>query len=64
MNWLELTALDGTTTLVRLDQVDYISTGYELPGCAIHFLNGNARSVSEDIQTIKKAIQGLVEGNG
>lgn len=62
MNWLELTALDETKTLIHIDKVDYVSTGYERPGCMIHFHGGNTRSVSDDIETVKKAIQVVIEG--
>lgn len=56
--WLELTALDGNKTLVCMDRVDYVSTGYDLPGCAIHFHGGSSiRSVSDDFETIKKALE-------
>lgn len=58
-NWLILTALDGNKTAVCLDRVDYISTGYELPGCAIHFDGGHIRSVSDDLDTILKALEAL-----
>lgn len=62
MMWLELTALDGNKTLVCMDRVDYISTGYELPGCAIHFHGGEAvRSVSEGFDTIKKAVESFYD---
>lgn len=57
MNWIELTALDNSKTLVFLDRVDYISTGYELPGCMIHFTGGLTRSVQEEMTSITKTIK-------
>lgn len=59
IDWLKLTALGGKKTLVCLDRVDWVSTGYDLPGCVIHFAGGQVRSVSDDLETITRAIRTL-----
>lgn len=57
--WLELTALTGKKTLVCFDRADSVTTGYDQPGCVIHFSGGGAVSVSDEIDSIKKAINSI-----
>lgn len=55
--WIECTSLKEDKVLICLDRVDWISTGYEKPGCAFHFFGGAVASVSEDLETVQRLIK-------